>query len=495
MKKETIKTILLVFSVLLTFVLVFQVWFSSYFIPGGYDTLISALQNNIIRPVAKFFSQGGHADFSHNLKILLEPEQIVVNQSGDRRIYRNGQKDYDKIKALSEQVMSDFILGNYTLKSKEIVTEDAYFSALKGKSVFVDYGMNCDYRLFSAALCGKSQSKLSEDLQSIGQYILSLQDGILSDIAIFVTDKVSGNVYRYLVEVNKSEIAAEIDDLLKTEPVSAPPSYSFELNFHKEQPETDTKILFDPLVLMDLMPVSVSALTSTTLEEFDRTVDQDMLDTVLRTFSINTRTMHRYVDLSDARVFVENNATLTLYPNGLLEYQTVGGGRGLEISSGSASYDIYQATTDAVNFVTDLCSYMPPEYFDQLRIRTDLIEDSAKPGFYRICFDYCIDGMPALHKSAEGLSHAIELEIENGYLKSYRQYMKLYKKSGSEPVSLMPMLNAADSLVDEFYDGTAPLSVQKIHICYIEDEETAVLPVWYATVNGREKVVSQRTVY
>ncbi|MBQ9915422.1 MAG: hypothetical protein IJO50_04680, partial [Clostridia bacterium] len=293
MKKNTVKNILLVFSVLLTFVLVFQVWFSSYFIPGGYDTLISALQNNIIRPVARFFSQGGQADFSHNLKILLKPEKIVVNQSGDRRIYRDGQKDYEKVKALSEQIMSDFILGNYSLKSKEIVTEDAYFSALKGKSVFVDYGMDCDYRLFSASLCGKSQSKLSEDLQSVGQYIISLQDGILSDIAIFVTDKTSGNVYRYLLEVNKTEIAAEIETLLKTDANGAPPSYSFELNFHKEQPEADTKILFDPLVLMDLMPVSVTGISSTTIDEFDGVVDQDMLDTVLRTFSINTRTMHR----------------------------------------------------------------------------------------------------------------------------------------------------------------------------------------------------------
>ncbi len=489
MKKDTVKNILLIASVLLTFVLVFQIWFSGYFMPGGYDYLISSLQNNIVTPITKLFFQKDSGSFSENIKMLLKPEKIVVNNQGQRRVYGDGQCDYGTVKNLSEQIMSDFISGKYQLKSKETVTVDAYSATLRGKSIFVDYGKNCDYRLFSAALCGQASTRYADDLSAVSAYVISLQDGILNDIAIYVTDQKSGNTYRYLMEANKTDIAEDMEALFKKEAIGSSPSYAFELNFHKEQADSATKILFEPMILMDLMPVSVPSVKGQTIADFDHTLDEDMLNTVLRTFSINTRTMHRYVDLSDARVFVENDATLTLYPDGLLEYQTMGNGWGLNISEEKTTYDIYAASTDAVNFVTKLCSHMPPAFFEHLRIRTDLVEEMAREGVYRIFFDYCIDGIPVRHDSGNGLSHTIEMEIEKGNLKSYRQFVKAYEKAENVGNPVEPMLTAADALVDQLYSGVAPLRISDINICYVEGQDGVIVPKWYAVVDGQEKIV------
>ncbi len=489
MVKKTLKNCLLIGSILLTVILVSQIWFSSYFLPGGYGFFLSGLQRTFINPVMDFFGRAGGDTFSHNLESLFKPEKIVVNASDNRRMYAEGQPSYNEMLALSSDVLRNMLTGNYELKTKSVVDMDAYTSALKGKSIYVDYGKKCDYRLFSFSVCGKSQNRFSDDLSSVSSYIISLQDGIMNDISIYIMDQKSGNIYRYIVEADKAEIDSQIQATMNETTSTGVLSYSFELNFHKEQEGTPSKILFDPMILLDLTPAQLSEVTGRGLESHDEGISEELINAILRTFSINSRSVWRYTDLTNARVFVENNATLTLYPEGLIEYQTVGSGRGLDISGGKTGYDIYAATDYAMDFVTQLCSHLPAEFFENLRIRTDMVDNADKQGVYQIYFDYCVDGVPVRHQNENGYAHTIEMEIDNGYLKSYRQYLRAYDKSWKPGLAVLPVLNAADLLVDSLYNEPDPVKVQHIQLCYVEDESGVLTPKWNALVDGKEHIV------
>lgn len=489
MLKKHFKSIVLVFLVLTAFFLASQIWFSSYLLPDGYNYFVSGFQKYIVRPITGLFHGRMSTDFSENFQALSRPEKVVINVSGERRSFRDGQKNFEEALRLADETMSHFLSGDYDVKSREVVTMDAYNAVLRGKSIYVDYGKNYDYNLFSVSVCGQAKNRFSDDLSVVKGYIISLQDSIMNDISVFIMDQKSSNIYRYVIEADKNELDSRMATLLQTTPAGHSLSYSFELNFHKEQTEIVSKVLFEPMILMELTPVSLAKATAVTPGGFDQTVDAHMLDTVLRMFSINTRTMWRYMDLTGARVFVENDATLTLYPDGYLEYQTVGNGKGLDISADKSGYDIYAATSDAVDFVTELCSYMPPEIFEHLRITSDLTNDSAKQGFYRICFDYCIDGIPVRCQSTEGQGHTIELEIEGGYLKSYRQHVTTYELNVNETLQTVPMLSAADFLVDDLYDGKTPLYIDKLSVCYVEKENGQLASGWRAVVDGREYIV------
>ncbi len=489
--KRPIKDIMLVFSVLTAFVLVCQIWFSSFILPGGYEFFISGIRQHVVSPVRSLLRQMSGGDFSQNLKNLYRPETIVVNASGERRAFTEGTEGFSEAFLLSGSIMQDFLNGSYPVVSWEMVDMDTYHSILKGKSIYVNYGKNCDYRLFSFSISGETKNRFAEELSAVRSYIISLQDGIMNNISVFIVDQRSGNAYRYVVEANKSSLDARLTELIQTTEKAGPLSYSFELNFHKQQEQAPTKILFEPAVLMELAPVVLPGIKTSVAETFEKDVDGEYLDDILRTFSINTRSMWRYTDLSNARVFVENDATLTLSADGYLEYQAVGDGRGLEISGGKSSYDIYAATTDAVDFVTELCHGISEEYFDHLRIQTDLIDDASRQGVYKICFDYCIGGVPVRYLTEGRYAHAIEMEIAGGYLTAYRQYVKAYEYADGAPDMLMPVLQAADLLVDSRYNGTDPLYVSEIEPCYVDavGDTGMILPVWRAAVDGGEQII------
>ncbi|MBE7041753.1 MAG: hypothetical protein E7400_07290 [Ruminococcaceae bacterium] len=488
MVKKVMKNTLLISLVLLAVVLASQIWFNSYFLPGGYDFFFSGIQHYIVNPIQSLFSQNSDGSFSQNLKKLYRPEKIILNDSGERRVLTEGQEDYDTAYDLANAIVSRVLSGDYDTQSKTLVNMDAYMAALKGKSIHVDYGKACDYRLFSFGVCGESQSHLSGELSAVGGYVISLQDSIMDDISVYMIDQKSGNIYRYTVESEKVNVGNQITELVQKISSEGLHSYSFELNFHKEQENAASKILFEPMLLMELMPLEANELQSQQLAEFGHGISEDLINDVLRTFSVNTRSMWRYTEMTGARVFVENDATLTLHPDGLIEYQAVEGGRGLDISDADTPYDIYAATDNAVEFVTKLCSDMPPEFLENLRIRTDLLDHTDRQGVYTICFDYCVDGIPVRHKTADGYAHTIELEIDNGYLKSYRQFVRSYIKT-EQKTSVVPMLSAADILVDSLYNEAEPLQVQRIHLCYVENETGKLTPVWNAVVDATEHFV------
>ncbi len=491
MLKKHLKNILLIFSVLLAFVLVFQIWFSSFFLPEGYEFFLSGIRHYIVNPIENFFRQMNGGDFSQDLKVLLRPETIVVHSAGERRAFNDGEPGFEEVYGFSNDILSELLTGGYPVKSKEIVDTDTYHSVLKGKSIFVNYGKTCDYRLLSFSVSGETPSRFTEDLSAVKSYSISLQDGIMNNVSIFITDQKSGNIYRYVVELDKNSLEGRIADVIHKAESVGPLSYSFELNFHKTQEEAPAKILFEPTLLMELVPVEMPAYFSRPSESFGEGANSELLDEILQAFSINTRSMWWYTDLSNARIFVENDATLSVHPEGYFEYQVVGDGRGLDISTNKASYDIYAATTDAVDFVAELCRYMPEDYFENLRIQTDLLDDSTRQGSYTICFDYCLGGVPVRYERDGRFFHAIEMEISGGYLRSYRQHIKSYDSAETLQAALIPVLQAGDLLVDGLYNGVDPLYVSEIEPCYIDvsDVSGVIVPKWSATVDGTEQII------
>ncbi len=485
MLKKSLKNILLVCSVLVAFILLFQIWFSSYFLPNGYDYVMSGVNRYVVSPIRSLFQWGENEDFSQNFRDMFRPEKIVLNVSGERRVFREEESGFEAARNYADSLLSDFLSGKVTLKNRETVTMEEYTAVLRGKSIYVDYGKSCDYRLFSFATCGEAQKRYADDLKSVSSYILSMHDGIMNDVSVFIYDKQNGNIYRYVVEMDKASIDANLAELLLISPSELTPSYSFELNFHKSQEQAPAKVLFEPTILMD---VSTNSLPSVRPSSVD--ITETFSTDLLRMFSINTRAMWRYTDLSGARVFVENDATLTLYPDGFLSYQVEPSGRGLSLSTVKGTYDIYAAAADAVDFVTELCGYMPADFYEHLQIRSDLLENAANQGTYTIIFDYCMNGVPVRYQQENGYAHAIKMELENGHLKSYQQYITTYENErNGEEKALLPLLNAADMLVDVLYREPEPLQIWQIAPCYIAAGQGDLVPKWSVFVDESEQIV------
>lgn len=489
MRRESVKTVLLIFSVLMAFVLVYQIWFGGYFLPDGHDYVASGFKK-LLAPIHAFFDRNSDMDFSQNLQKMLKPEKVVVNRIGERRSYRYGTAGYYEGEGFASFFFRQFLIGDAKLVSREAVDLDLYSSVLRGKSIYADYGKNCDFHLLSSAVCGYDEENYATDLNVIRGYIIAQHESVGNYFYVYVKDEKNGNVYRYLAEAEDTIAWEQMDELVSSTQSIGASSYSFELNFHKMQDEQETKLIFEPTVLLDLMPQELFLAEGYSLVSADEEPLYPQEDHILNMFSVNTRSIWKYTDLNNTKVFVENNATLTLHPDGYIEYQTVQGGKGIALDEKkdyNGDYTIYQAVADAVDFVHTMAAEFSPAFIENLQLSGDLTDLPEKQGSYTIYFDYCLEGIPVLHHTQAGSSHTIEVTVENGYLKSYKQFTRAYEFK-DELTSLRPIINAADTLVDTLYNGEAPLEIKKISQIYYETAE-GLAPYWYVYVNGENRII------
>lgn len=490
-RKIKLKDIFLLFLILLGLVLLLQIWFRSSSLP--YNSVNEQLQESLIRPIAKWFGHGKNGTFSQNIQELLLPKKIVLNQSNQRAVLYSGDEAFGKVLPAADSLLEALMMGKTEVKSKETVSEEDYCAVLKGNSVYLDYGILLDFRLLSVNICAQEKNDLSSDFTNVRECIISLEDNVFHNTAIYMKDYESGNFFRYLVTANKNELDAILKSYFQTHQSESTLNYSFELNFHKQEKGDGalSKLVFQPLILFNLVPSEGVVLE----EEAAHEPDSAHVNGILRAFQINPMTMNKYTDLTNADIFVENNATLVLSPEGYLAYQTVEGGTGLSLidTKEKNNMDVYSAVSAAVGFLYTLNEEIPMMNFSEYRFSSDLTEGSTS-GSYTIEFDYCVDGIPVLQSDPTNgeACHAISMTIENGCLKQYRQFMHTYRSSQKQE-RLTPVIQAVDGLLDQLNLQKQNLTISHVTKCYWNiGKETALLPQWEIGVESIDSILTVR---
>ena len=489
--KRYLKDAILILLIISTLFLTVQIWMGSNPVANGNKSVFSV----IVDPIIQLFSHEQEASLSDSLGNLMRPQKIVLNQSTKRAVLYSSDNFFSKVHDACDNLIKKYCQGTLKILSKETVPEEVYYSALKENSIYINYGNIYDYRLFFNSICGETSKDLNGDISSLREYIISLNDNILNNVTIYMKDYKSGNVYRYIVEEDK----ATYDRLLTEyfiDKGAQTLNYSFELNFHKQESGvgTLTKLVFEPKILFHLSPVA-SAVVTPDMNRFQdwSSLGPDTIDDLLNAFQVNPMTMRKYTDLANARVYVENDATLMLYPGGILKYQAVESGKGLPVATTSdkGTFDIYSAVTSAVNFVVDLNHKLPQNDTNSLRLCCDLVENTTSKT-YQFTFDLYVNGLPVLQIDPDtGKScHAIEMTISDGYIKYYRQFFHQYK-TGNAVETIPPVIGAMDDLVDRLNPQEESIYVLNIARCYVDgQDQEALLPQWMVSVNGIDEIIT-----
>ena len=470
--KRYAKNVFLVLLIISNLFLVTQIWFNSNLLP--HSRAVNPVYEYILKPLGNIFIKEDNTAFSQNIKKLTYPRKIVLNHANKRAVLYSNNPSYYNFLEPANELLNKIFTGKISVKTKEIVSSDDYCAVLKRNSVYFDYGNLYDFRLFSVSICGETKNTLSEDISTIRECIISLGDNVLNNATVYIKDYKSENIYKYIVDENHESYSDNLTNYFKTLQSESTLNYSFELNFHKQETGngTLTKLVFDPLILFNLVS---STNNPVLLDEKSilnwSAIEDSASDEILSVFNINPMTMRKYTDLNNAQVFVENDATLTFYPDGCLQYQTIEGGQGLLVNKNSdkTPFDIYAATSSAVDFVYDLNTELYGDTIPELRFSTNLVETSGD-GKYVIYMDLIANGLPVLQtdRTTNKESHAITIIIENGYLKHYKQTLRKYDADESiEKVS--PVINAVDILIDTLDYKNDNLNILNAEKCYVDD--------------------------
>ena len=137
LKKEHIKSFILILLILNSVQMTVQLWFESNLWPGGYDFLNSFSISKII----PFFGDNGDLTEEKMYLNATKPRRVIVNGGGAREVYVIDSEDYNNAVEIVQEVVA-------TMKSQSVnvqkISYEQWKNLFKGKSLYVDYGYDFD---------------------------------------------------------------------------------------------------------------------------------------------------------------------------------------------------------------------------------------------------------------------------------------------------------------------------------------------------------------
>lgn len=456
---KRLKNITLVTLILISVLLFSRVWFGANF--------VEEIKKNIM------FASAAHkaetADFT--VEGIITPENIIVTGGGKRNVISKGQDGYNE---LYERMVSAAEKLDINSERFFETDSDEWKASLKARSVLFDFAA-----FYDSGLIKKFGIKLPDGVYKNIAFVPS--DSIAANSAVYIKND-SGGIYKFIANDGNDELQSIINKYaVSAETLNSP--FAFELGFDKAKTNTEISqnVLLDSDIVIGLTEKNVG---TAVINEEDFEFASKNAERLLETFGFNRNTTRRYIDKDDVTVYVDNTATLKIYPSYLIEYTSENGGYSVLPSGGdkesSAAYlnGIYGAARE----IFRIAGITPPP----MLASSDMNFENTKQEI-NFSIDYYVNSMPIYIDGENGAEHGINAVISGGSLKSYRQYLFNAGLTG-ETENIGSMINALDLLYEKFRDEKE-VYLTDVFIAYKSDGNSfALKPVWCANT-GKELIV------
>ncbi len=418
---ERAKTILIV-------LLVLSCLASGYYVFDMYrdlDAVRSFWQNS--DPVLTLDGQQTYQGSQNTLKAFLklsEPELILINKVDARGEISVDDEAFAEI----SEVVNDVIKETYFIPDSEFIMADMdeWKAAVGTDSVYIRYaGMRST--AFEGELYKTPQNSLIS-VVDVYEEVCLVPDVKNGFVTVYIPDK----DYKNIVKIKLATKAVEKIDLLVKNCIdinSKAFAFAFELNLdnHLEAEVETSSMLVVPTTgktVADIV-VDVPRIYKTGLN-FIKTTDFTM--GLIDIFGYNQNTVRQYVNSEDALIFVGETGTLSVYPEGYIEYRTLGSSEGV-VLDGQSGNGVYGVTSKLINMIDSIntISGVLPELNDSsLKLSSFSVTD-VQTSAIRAEFDYYVDGCRVNFSTGP----AITAIINGGVLTELKMHIKTLKKTES----------------------------------------------------------------
>lgn len=473
MKRERLKTAALVLLVACSIILTVNKWFSEKLWPDGY---------NFFSNLTNYFSFGEKTvkkSYYLSKENISNPSEIVVTNGDLRGVYTHTSEDYNSMVGTVKDTLK------IALSSKEFVLSDAekWKGALKGVSLYVTYPVAYDTAVFAAVM----------DTQ-IAQFGISA----MKEFIITPADPITGKNFLYIKDASADkyicatlDFAAQTDELIARYAKSSVGeyAYSFELNFDTKSDTVEQKIVIEPQVILSISPVTKASVTK--INYFDGIANnRPLYSKFLRAFGFNTTNIRKYVNVDNSIVFAENYGSITMYPDGLLEYSALDDSKGISLTS-SANPSFYDSFIGCIEFVNKVWDTACGDCSMNINLASLTKEENG----FKLAIDYYADGMIAVSKADgstahEKISHAIEITVKNSKIVSYRQLVNGYVSNG-DSIECTGIIEALDMLMAG--GGIKSDTITDLYLAYAPSNGDVCVPYWVAKTDRNEvKIIKNK---
>lgn len=465
MFKEKVKTSIIIILIINLCFLTYQAWFKSGIL--GSDWPYFSLSD---LPFVRAFQRDSFVSVPK--ENLSKPRKFVVNDGELWVPYYNSDEAFDKLNENTSVVLKALFEGN--IESEKEITYSQWLNLLTEPGVYFEYPIAVAPRMLAMVL-NTSFEKLPSEIGIINDAII-IPEGEQS-VFVAIKDANTKKAYKFLV---KSE------DIAFPEAVLAMYTQKYRRDGYYE-------FAFSTLLGEGLGENSVKVADLVLFSDNESTY-RDIYATnplagkghsgILKSFSFNPKPLRYYSDGYGADNYVENYATVTIFPDGYIEYSAVDSEKGIDL--GEYGDNEYEILNRAIDFAEKVWASVSDE---PLAVLVSGIEKTEAGN--RFVLDYYYGGreiaVEVAKEGRESLYHAIEIETEGNRIVSYRQYLRSYNEAPSATVQENFML-ALDYFVTNF-SNVENSTITDLYPGYFDSgESTNVLKTtWLCEINNKEQ--------
>ena len=349
-----------------------------------------------------------------------EPDVIMTNCAENRDLVLKDDGEYSKVIESINMIMREAYSQKESAFEKVPVVQ--WRNALKGNSVYVRYPsvrpVNFDLQFY--------ETKETAFLKNVTAYSETIFiPNVSSDrgVSVIIRDEGSGE----FVKVTTDADATVLKNVLRNRLESEENSYS--LAYEKAGQNIGSVSLGEMIVIppdgqeTNAIVVKVPRVYQGGIN-FTRTTD--FATGLINLFGYNPNTIRQYANSDGAIMFVGETGSLSVHPQGKIEYKALGENEGVSLSQsgqmGAGAYSVVSGLSSLMERVFTLCGIGDEKHNADLKITAfpDILQEQMV-----FKFDYFVDG----HKVVIDEDSAARAVVKNGVLTELKVWVKAIEKT------------------------------------------------------------------
>ncbi len=511
MKKERMKTIVLILLIISSLFLTSQIWFSKKLWSEDYNFFVNGIKPFKIQTIIRKVFPGKKETVEFSIENLAySPQDIIVSFGGIRSKYTPQDKEYKNF--LEELFMCLNALFKVETEHKYVsVDTEEWLSSLKSKSFYMRFSTNYKIKQLGQ-LFGVHDTPISSYIKDIEEIIIVPGDSATNNVFIYMKDFENGTIIKFSLSYDKTNLNKKLSEYQEKASAETRYKFSFELDYHKKTEFTNFTIDKEVLIPLNSLKQQIIRSNNPIKSDFD-------IKNILKTFKYSVNTLRRYVEMDNTIVFIENYETLKIHPEGIIEYNVIGDGKGVQLNK---MKNINEKDTDSVSSIKkqqtnkDINNYSMRESLDiavnfikgmhgdndqDIKL-VNINEEANKQGSYEFEFIYSYNGLPIKNiwalknegktgtKTSGRYEPAIKVKIVNGSIKNYYHFVRDYNIEKQVEVKI-PIPNVLDNMYKEIDTKDKDIKIKDIYLTYDDDDKAETMqPQWAIKLDEYEGTIT-----
>ncbi len=476
MYKERIKSFILILLIVNSVYLTMLMWFDNE--SWSREAFLDALKDTpVIEKIFSVFDKKTEEYAGQQLyDKTMKPRRVVLNGGGAREVYLKESTMYTEAMRYVDDIFTEI---NSREVAVDTITYEEWKNLFKTKSLYVDFGYSLDSENLGKmyGMSGKS-GKLSRAENFSGVIIVPDVSTDICTVCMFDEEKSSVTRISFFADVDKLYDFIEQSTYQKQQN----DTFAFEINLDiltTAEDEVERQVAFSPMTLLTIPVENESNAILQNREIFSNNKDfEEFAERTLNIFGYTGSSLRKIVKNDGTIIYVENNATVTFYMDGTIEYSAVSEENGLRLSNGGTTSR--QAVHDTLSIAGMIweASGIAAKNLDY-HLVSQLTDNDR--GSYTVRIDNMYKGTTINFKNVT--NNAVLAQVDEGYITHLAVHLSDISETGSS-TDVAPVLVAIDSVYESY--GKSNIIIEDAYKCYDFDEAGKGTAKWVFKISGEE---------